>query len=87
MVFTSGYHLERVSVDQLYHLGATVFIKHNSNNTAIQDKMVGLRGYGAKANAALQLSLDRGFNRTIPTRVAIDMVVKPQFNESTTSPR
>jgi MoaA/NifB/PqqE/SkfB family radical SAM enzyme len=82
VIFTSGYHLNRAAVDRLYHLGATVFIKHNSNNTAVQDKMVGRRGYGVRANAALHMLLERGFNRTIPTRVAIDMVVTPQFNES-----
>ncbi len=82
VIFTSGYHLDRGAIDRLFDLGATIFIKHNSNDTAVQDKMVGLRGYGERANAALQMLLERGFNRSIPTRVAIDMVVTPQFNES-----
>jgi MoaA/NifB/PqqE/SkfB family radical SAM enzyme len=82
VIFTSGYHLDSKAVDRLYQLGATIFIKHNSNDVSIQDKMVGMRGYGAKSNAALKLLLERGFNKTIPTRVAIDMVVTPQFNES-----
>jgi MoaA/NifB/PqqE/SkfB family radical SAM enzyme len=82
VIFTSGYHLDRPAVDRLFQLGATIFIKHNSSNTKIQDKMVGLAGYGEKANAALQYLLEKGFNQSVPTRVAVDMVVTPQFNES-----
>jgi MoaA/NifB/PqqE/SkfB family radical SAM enzyme len=82
VIFTSGYHLDRFSIDRLYELGATIFIKHNSIDTAVQDKMVGVRGYGEKAKESLKLLIERGFNRTIPTRLAIDMVVTPQFNES-----
>ncbi|HSE36022.1 radical SAM protein [Bradyrhizobium lablabi] len=81
VVFTSGYHLDGAAVERLFQLRATVFIKHNSHDVAIQDKMAGARGYGAKSNAALQTLLKRGFNRSIPTRVAIDAVVTPQFNE------
>lgn len=81
VIFTSGYHLDRPAVDRLFQLGATIFIKHNSSNTKIQDKMVGLAGYGEKANAALQYLLEKGFNQSVPTRVAVDMVVTPQFNE------
>lgn len=82
VMFTSGYDLDRFSIDRLYKLGATIFIKHNSIDTAVQDKMVGVRGYGGKARESLELLIERGFNRTIPTRLAIDMVVTPQFNES-----
>lgn len=82
VIFTSGYHLDYFSVNRLYELGATVFIKHNSKDTAVQDKMVGVRGYGEKATKALKLLIERGFNSIIPTRLAIDMVVTPQFNES-----
>ncbi|WP_084788863.1 radical SAM/SPASM domain-containing protein [Bradyrhizobium sp. Cp5.3] len=82
VVFTSGYHLDGAGVERLFQLGATVFIKHNSQDVAVQDKMAGVRGYGAKSNAALQMLLERGFNQSIPTRVAIDAVVTPQFNET-----
>lgn len=79
VVFTSGYHLNREAIEQLYHLGATIFIKHNSENPHIQDKMVGVKGYGKIANEALQMLVERGFGQTIPTRIAIDMVVTPHF--------
>ncbi|MDA4845240.1 radical SAM/SPASM domain-containing protein [Hoeflea poritis] len=82
VLFTSGYHLNENAVDRLFNLGTTVFLKQNSMSSAVQDKMVGVRGYGIKAQRALKLLMERGFNKTIPTRLAVDMVVTPQFNES-----
>lgn len=82
VLFTSGYHLDEDAVDRLFDLGATVFLKQNSKSSAVQDKMVGVKGYGIKAQRALKLLMERGFNKTIPTRLAVDMVVTPQFNES-----
>ncbi len=79
VVFTSGYHLDKGAIDRLYELGTTIFIKHNSEDTATQDRMVGVKGYGEIANAALKMLIERGFTKTVPTRVAIDMVVTPQF--------
>lgn len=79
VIFTSGWHLDAASVDRLYDLGATIFLKHNSDDNAVQDKMVGVKGYGKVANRALELLVERGFNETIPTRMAIDMVVTPKF--------
>lgn len=81
VIFTSGYHLDDKSIDRLYKLNATLIIKYNNIDAAVQDKMVGVKGYAAKANIALNKVLDRGFNKTIPTRVGIDMVVTPQFND------
>lgn len=79
VIFTSGWHLNAINVDRLHRLGATIFIKHNSDDVAIQDKMVGVQGYGKVANRALELLVERGFNEDIPTRMAIDMVVTPRF--------
>jgi len=81
VIFTSGYHLDDKSIDRLYNLGATLFIKYNNIDETIQDRMVGVKGYAAKANTALMKVLERGFNKCVPTRVAIDMVVTPQFND------
>lgn len=78
ILFTSGYHLDEESVDRLYDLNASVFMKYNSQNPDIQDKIVGKPGYGVKANKAIELLIKRGFNRSIPTRLAIDMVVTPR---------
>lgn len=79
VLFTSGYHLTDINIDRLYCLGTTVFVKHNSDDTAIQDKMVGVKGYGEVATRALHRMVEKGFAKTIPTRLAIDMVTTPQF--------
>lgn len=81
VLFTSGYHLDEASVDRLFELGATVFLKHNSDDARVQDKMVGVRGYAERANQALELLVERGFGRSIPTRMALDMVVTPQYQD------
>lgn len=79
VIFTSGYHLNALSIERLYDLGATVFVKHNSDDPAVQDKMVGIKGYGKIATRALHMMVERGFGRQIPTRLAIDMVTTPHF--------
>ncbi len=79
VLFTSGWHLDATTIDRLFNLGVTVFLKHNSDDNQTQDKMVGVKGYGEVANRALELLVERGFNETIPTRMAIDMVVTPKF--------
>ncbi|GGY10328.1 hypothetical protein GCM10007160_41900 [Litchfieldella qijiaojingensis] len=81
VLFTSGYHLDAASVDRLYSLGVTVFLKYNNIDTAVQDRMVGVRGYGMKARNAMNLLLDRGFNKSVPTRLAIDVVVTPKYHD------
>lgn len=81
VLFTSGYHLDEAAVDRLFELDATVFLKHNSDDARVQDKMVGVRGYAERANRALEMLVERGFGRSIPTRMALDMVVTPQFQD------
>jgi MoaA/NifB/PqqE/SkfB family radical SAM enzyme len=80
VLFTSGYHLNRESIARLYDLGATIFLKYNSIKPDIQDKIVGVQGYGKKSEDALNLLIEYGFNKSIPTRMAIDMVVTPQYH-------
>jgi MoaA/NifB/PqqE/SkfB family radical SAM enzyme len=81
VIFTSGYHLNDLTIDRLYELGATIFVKHNSDDPRVQDKMVGVKGYGEIATRALHKMVERGFADTIPTRLAIDMVVTPKFQD------
>lgn len=80
VIFTSGYHLNDMAIDRLHDIGATIIIKHNSDDPRVSDKMVGVKGYGKIANWALPRMVERGFVDTIPTRVGIDMVTTPQFN-------
>lgn len=81
VVFTSGYHLDAAAARRLYNLGATVFLKYSNLGIAIQDKMVGVRGYGSRARDAMSHLLRCGFNKHIPTRLAIDVVVTPKFHD------
>jgi MoaA/NifB/PqqE/SkfB family radical SAM enzyme len=81
VLFTSGYHLNDLAIDRLYDLGTTVFIKHNSDDVTVQDKMVGVKGYGKMATRALHKMVERGFTKPIPTRLAIDMVTTPHFQD------
>lgn len=81
VIFTSGWYLDDEAIQRLYELNATIFIKYNSSDTQVQDKMVGVKGYGEKAKYALKKLVQTGFNRTIPTRMAIDMVVTPKYHE------
>jgi MoaA/NifB/PqqE/SkfB family radical SAM enzyme len=81
VIFTSGYHLNPVAIDRLYKLDTTIFLKHNSDSERVQDKMVGVKGYGEIATTALHQLVQRGFNKSVPTRMAVDMVITPQFQD------
>ena len=43
--------------------------------------MVGVKGYFEKNQKAMRLLLKRGFNKSIPTTVAVDMVVTPKYHD------
>ncbi len=75
VVFTSGYHLNEETVDRLYNNGATVFVKYNHRNEEIQDRIVRKKGYGSVVKKGINLLIEKGFNNSIPTRLAIDLVV------------
>jgi MoaA/NifB/PqqE/SkfB family radical SAM enzyme len=81
VIFTSGYHLDKESIDRLFVNNASIFLKYNHRDPTIQDRMVRLKGYGEKAQNALDLLIERGFNQSIPTRLAIDMVVTPAYQD------
>lgn len=81
VLFTSGYHIDSFSAARLNELGVTIFLKYNNIDTAVQDRMVGVKGYGDKARNAMQLLLAEGFNNSIPTRLAIDVVVTPKYHD------
>lgn len=81
VVFTSGYHLNQSTVDKLYKHNVTLFLKYNSRNPQIQDKIVGVEGYGDHVNNVLEMLIEKGFNKQVPTRLAIDMVISPKNND------
>jgi hypothetical protein len=79
VIFTSGHHLDEQSIDRLFKNNVTLFLKYNHTNPIIQDKIVKSSGYGAKVNKVFQMFQDRGFNKVKPTRLAIDLVITPQY--------
>lgn len=81
VLFTSGYHLDQRSISRLYENNVTIFLKYNHTDFRIQDKMVNVKGFGEISNKVLLLLIDRGFNKEIPARLAIDMVVTPKFQD------
>ncbi|MBC6976060.1 radical SAM/SPASM domain-containing protein [Bacillus cereus group sp. MYBKT14-1] len=78
VIFTSGWHLDDESIDRLYNLGATIFLKYNSTSQEINDDIVKVKGYGAYLEKILEKLVVKGFTKSIPTRLAIDLVVTPR---------
>ena len=81
VIFTSGHQLDENTVDKLFKKNVTIFIKYNHTDPVIQDKIVKYVGYGIKANKIFQMFQDKGFNKTKPTRLAVDMVITPQYHD------
>lgn len=77
VIFTSGWHLDDASIDKLYELGATIFLKYNSTDRQVNDKIAVIKGYGPYVEKILQNLVARGFTATVPTRLAIDLVITP----------
>ncbi len=81
VVFTSGYHLDKEAVDRLYELEVSVFMKYNSANSAHQDKIVGIKGYGDIVTRSIEYMLEKGFSDHSPTRLAVDLMLSPRDND------
>jgi MoaA/NifB/PqqE/SkfB family radical SAM enzyme len=82
IVFTHGYHLSDDKIDRLYKLGASLVLKYNTRNWDIQDKIVGKKGYAEKIDNIMEKLINKGFVDPIPTRLAIDMVVSKDINNT-----
>lgn len=78
VIFTSGWHLNDKAIDRLYELGATIFLKYNSTNAEINDRIVKVKGYGEYVHKMLHKLVEKGFTSTVPTRLAIDLVITPK---------
>ncbi|MFD3257568.1 radical SAM/SPASM domain-containing protein [Paenibacillus lentus] len=78
VIFTSGWHLDDESIDRLYNLGATIFLKYNSSSAEVNDKIVKVKGYGEYVEKILEKLVAKGFSNCVPTRLAIDIVITPK---------
>lgn len=59
----------------MYDLGMSIFIKYDSINPLLQDKIAGKKGYGNIRDRALKLLLEFDFNKHNPTRLGLEVNV------------
>jgi len=59
----------------MHDLGMSIFLKCDSLNPELQDKIVGLKGYAAIRDKAFQLLLHTGFDKHDPTRLGLEVNV------------
>jgi MoaA/NifB/PqqE/SkfB family radical SAM enzyme len=76
MVFTNGIRIAHDDglLEQVVRLDASVVLKHNSRDPALQDQVVGRRGYAKQQAKALARLVDAGLTRQIPTRLGVDVL-------------
>ncbi|MCC6323207.1 radical SAM protein [Candidatus Nomurabacteria bacterium] len=83
-LFTNGIKISKEPefVDFLFENDVTVILKLNSFHPAVQDVVAGKKGYTIDMLRALGLLIEKGFNKVIPTRLAVDTIAfKGNFKE------
>jgi MoaA/NifB/PqqE/SkfB family radical SAM enzyme len=78
VLFTHGGRIDDDLLHVLDATGTSVIVKMNSFNNALQDRIVGRRGYSSRRDAGLDRLLAAGFNEPregYVTRLGIDSVV------------
>ena len=83
-VSTNGILLssQNKRIDLLNEIQATIILKVNSRNGHLQDLLVGRNGYAAIRDNTLKKLISKGFNKEIPTRLAINtLLIKPIYTE------
>jgi MoaA/NifB/PqqE/SkfB family radical SAM enzyme len=75
MIFTNGSLLTDEVIERLYNMDVSLIVKCNSFDESKEDEMVGRPGYAKKRNEVIQKLIDKGFNKTKPTRLGRDLVI------------
>lgn len=68
-------------VDLLYSLNCTIMLKYEADGVA-QDEIVQRKNYSVKRDRAIELILNKGFNRTFPTRIGFGSVLLKKNSDS-----
>ncbi len=69
-------------IDLLNEINATIILKVNSQNSHLQDLLVGRNGYASIRDNTLKKLISKGFNKETPTRLAINtLLIKPIYTE------
>jgi len=71
---SEGIHSAKDLVRALSELDVSILLSFQSFDMAFQDSIVGVSGYTALRNNAIELLCSYGFNRTNPTRLALILV-------------
>lgn len=83
-VSTNGILLasQNKRIDLLNEINATIILKVNSRNSHLQDLLVGRNGYASIRDNTLKKLMSKGFNKNMPTRLAINtLLIKPIYTE------
>ena len=83
-VSTNGILLasQNKRIDLLNEINATIILKVNSRNSHLQDLLVGRNGYASIRDNTLKKLMSKGFNKDVPTRLAINtLLIKPIYTE------
>lgn len=79
LCFTNGSLLSERTAAEWFDLGASVYIKVNSFDPEIQDNLVGnINGASRKIQRGLRFLMEAGFNKTFPSRLALQSVLTRQ---------
>ncbi|MBI2968923.1 MAG: radical SAM protein [Bacteroidetes bacterium] len=76
VLFTNGILLANKpdKIDFLFKHDVSVILKYNAISSEIQDLVAGKKGYSDQRNMALQMLIERNFNKEQPTRLGIDII-------------
>lgn len=83
-VSTNGILLasQNKRIDLLNEIKATIILKVNSRNSHLQDILVGRNGYASIRDNTLKKLIGKGFNKDVPTRLAINtLLIRPIYTE------
>lgn len=75
LLYTSGWEIKSIdTVKELFDHNVSIMLKYNTEKEFLADKMVGVKGYGSHVKTVMKWLLAAGFNKSTPTRLAINVV-------------
>lgn len=82
VIFTHGGNIDNKWADYLWENEASVIIKIHSFQPELQDWFAGVKDYTKRRNRGLRILIEKGFNKTAPTRLGADiLVMKKNYEE------
>lgn len=75
IIFTNGSLIDAGAIERLSKMSVSLIIKCNSFDEKKEDAMVGKEGYAKIRNKVINRLIEKGFNKTTPTRLGRDLVI------------